>query len=60
MKESDSDATAAANQYVSVPLRGSGDESEKINRPSSDLGFLKVSVPLRGSGDERQRVLLAG
>ena len=37
---------------VSVPLRGSGDESgiERLFR--SDRLFTRVSVPLRGSGDE--------
>ncbi len=34
---------------VSVPLRGSGDESASTNRGNC---FYGVSVPLRGSGDE--------
>ncbi len=40
------------NQAVSVPLRGSGDESPLFKCLSAVVLIGVVSVPLRGSGDE--------
>ena len=51
MKDASPEKQAMINKLiVSVPLRGSGDESRHYTQDQVDT---IVSVPLRGSGDER-------